>query len=123
MVDLTAGRKFDRVSGTWLDADEFDRRYAEYEERAFQRRPMQGQLCAPMIISDGQKPLMSMSDGKVYDSKSEMRKGYRRAGVIEVGNDVPTKRAAPTKAEKAKRRQERRGNIASALSKMGFGAP
>lgn len=123
MTDLTAGKIYDRVAQTWLEPDEYHRRRAEYEERAFQRRPTQGQLATPMIISDTQRGLMSMTNGKIYDSKSEMRKEYRRAGVIEVGNEVPMKRPEPTRDEKRKARERRRGALAGALSKAGFGAP
>ena len=117
------GRKFDRVSMTWLDAEEYDRRYAEYEERAFQRGSNQGELCAPMVITDGMRAVQSMTDGKMYDSKSALRKEYRRAGVIEVGNDVPTKKASLSRDEKTKRRNSRRAAIGKALSYHGFGAP
>lgn len=124
MPDMTQGKKFDRVSGTWLDADEFDRRYAEYEERVFQRRPTQGQLCAPMILRDTQPALRSMADGKIYDSKSEMRKGYRRAGVEEIGSEKPKK--GLDWAEKTTKRKKQRQDIKAALhrahSRMGYGA-
>lgn len=123
MTDLTEGKVFDRVAQTWLDPAEAEDRKAFYEERAFMRRPSQGQLCAPMVIRDSTHPVQSMTNGQVYDSKSELRKEYRRAGVIEVGNDVQTKRAEPTRDEKRKAREARRGSIARALSKMGFGAP
>lgn len=112
---------------TWLGLPvskaEYDRLKAHGEELAFQRQPRQGELACPMFIRDSQKPLMSMADGKIYDSKSEMRKGYKRAGVEEVGNDVPTKRAEPTRYEKERAKKERRGASARALSQMGFGAP
>lgn len=112
---------------TWLgevvSQERYDRLKAEYEERWFQRQPKQGELACPMFISDTQRPLQSMADGKIYDSKSEMRKGYKRCGVEEVGNDVPTKRAEPTRYEKERAKKERRGAAARALSKMGFGAP
>lgn len=121
-MDLTAGKKFDRVSGTWLDPQEFDRRYAEFEERAFQRGANQGELCAPMVILDGHKPVMSMTNGQVYDSKSALRAEYRRAGVVEVGNDVPTKKAAPSRDDRDRAKKERRAAAGRALSKMGFGA-
>jgi hypothetical protein len=50
-------------------------------------------LAAPGVITDSQQPLRSMADGKVYDSKSAMRRSYRADGnpqgveYIEVGND------------------------------------
>jgi len=123
MPDLTAGKKFDRVSGTWLEPQEYDRRMAEWEERAFMRRSSQGDLCAPMILRDDMRPVQSMTNGKLYDSKSNLRKEYRRAGVIEVGSDVPMKRPEPTRDEKKRARQARLASIGRALSQKGFGAP
>lgn len=117
MIDLTKGKKFDRVAMTWVDADEYDRRMADWEERVFMETPSQGELCAPMIITDTMHPVMSMTNGKMYDSKGELRKEYRRAGVVEVGNDGPKQREKP-KAD----RKGRRAAIARALSKAGFGA-
>ncbi|MDE4274755.1 hypothetical protein PXK58_08910 [Phaeobacter gallaeciensis] len=112
---------------TWLgqvvSQAEYDRLKAHYEERAFERRPTQGQLCAPMVISDGQKPIMSMTNGQIYDSKSQLRKEYRRAGVVEVGNDVQTKRAAPSRDERERRVKDRKASVGRALSRAGFGAP
>ncbi len=108
--------------GQTVSRAEYDRLKAHYEERAFQRQPQQGELCAPMVISDGQPAVMSMTDGKHYDSKSEMRKEYRRAGVVEVGNDVQTKRATPSRDEKNQARKSRHGSIHRALSRIGVGA-
>lgn len=122
MTDLTVGKKYCRVSGTWLDAAEYDRRYADYEEMAFQARPRQGELCAPMLIRDETRAVMSMTNGRIYDSKSELRKEYRRAGVIEVGNETPMKKAEPTSYERREARKKRRGSIERALSQAGFGA-
>ena len=119
----TKGKKFCRVSQTWLDASEYNRRYADYEERVFMKQPSQGELCAPMLIGDGMKSIQSMTNGEYYDSKSELRKEYKRAGVIEVGNDVQMKKSEPTYYEKKKAKEQRRGSVAKALSKMGFGAP
>lgn len=95
---------------------------AHYEEIAFQRKASQGQLCAPMVISDTQPGLMSMTNGQMYDSKSEMRKEYKRAGVVEVGNDVPTKKAKPTYMERAAEKKKRQAALGRALSRTGFGA-
>lgn len=52
-------------------------------------------LAAPMIISDTQEDIKSMADGKYYSSKSEMRKGYKAKGLVEVGNDAPTTNSKP----------------------------
>ncbi|SLN74775.1 hypothetical protein ROJ8625_04099 [Roseivivax jejudonensis] len=78
---------------------------------------------APFTVGDSQPHLQSMTNGKYYDSKSEMRKEYKRAGVVEVGNDVPHKRAQPSIAEKERKKRERRASAAKALSQAGFGAP
>ncbi|WP_299830679.1 hypothetical protein [uncultured Roseobacter sp.] len=109
---------------TWLDADEYDRRYAYHEEMAFQRKTSQGELCAPMVISDTQSALQCMTNGKYYDSKSEMRKEHKRAGVVEVGNEKqsPNRHWADEKAKRAKQRQEIKGALHRAHSRMGFGA-
>jgi hypothetical protein len=121
-MDLTVGKKLDRVTGTWMDPEAYDAMRAEYEERAFQRRGNQGQLSAPMVILDGHKPVMSMTNGQMYDSKSALRAEYKRAGVVEVGNDVPMKKAAPSRDERDRVKKERRAAVGKALSKMGFGA-
>lgn len=123
MPDLTKGKRFCRVSQTWLEPAEYAQRYALYDELAFQRAPSQGQLATPMIIQDGQRPLQSMTNGKIYDSKSEMRKEYKRAGATEVGDQALTKREKPSRAELDRRKTERRASCARALSQMGFGAP
>lgn len=44
-------------------------------------------LACPRISGDTIAPVQSMVDGRMYDSKSALRAGYRRAGVVEVGND------------------------------------
>lgn len=116
----TSNKKFCRVSQTWLDVAEYERRKADYEERAFQRQMSQGELACPMIIRDDQRPVQSMTNGKFYDSKSELRKEYRRANVIEVGNDVPTKKP---KIDWVAEKKKRHASIGRALSKAGFGAP
>ena len=48
-----------------------------------------------MIISDNMADIKSMADGKYYSSKSEMRKGYKANGVVELGNDAPLSTGAP----------------------------
>lgn len=89
--DLTAGKQFDRLSGTWLSPEEKAQVDAYREELAFMRRPQQGELCCPMIITDslGFRGVQSQIDGRHYDSKSQLRRHYRNEGFIEVGNDVP----------------------------------
>lgn len=116
----TEGKVYCRVSMTWLDPDEYKRRYDAIEEAAFMARANQGDLCAPMVILDGMKPVQSQTNGVMYDSKSAIRREYRRAGVIEVGNDIPREKPKPDwKAEK----QKTKAAVQRAFSYAGFGAP
>lgn len=112
--------KYDRVSMTWLDDDEWERRTADREERVFQKRANQGELCAPMIITDGMRPVQSQADGRLYDSKSTLRQHYKQAGVVEVGNDVPATRfvhgRAPQRDDYRRKRE-----LAAALGKAHAG--
>lgn len=112
-------------AGVMVSDEEYRRLRDHYDEIAFQRKGNQGELACPMIISDTQPALRSMTDGKIYDSKSEMRKEYRRAGVVEVGNEKQ-KPGRDWSEEKTKRKKQREGIKASlhrAHSRMGFGAP
>lgn len=52
-------------------------------------------LPVPMFISDTMEPVKSMADGRVYDSKSAIRAGYKAGGFIEVGNDTSHLKAKP----------------------------
>jgi hypothetical protein len=40
-----------------------------------------------MIKFDTMAPVQSMLDGQMYDSKAALRRTYKQAGVVEVGND------------------------------------
>ena len=67
----------------------------------------------PRVMRDTMDPLQSMTDGNFYTSKSELRKEYRRAGVIEVGNETQTTgRAQPIGRDD--------GSIDAALSAVGL---
>jgi hypothetical protein len=44
-------------------------------------------LACPMVVTDSMSPVQSMTNGQLYDSKSAIRAEYKRAGVVEVGND------------------------------------
>lgn len=50
---------------------------------------------SPYVVSDALPDLRSMADGKIYDSKSAMRREYKRRGLIELGNDAPTHTPEP----------------------------
>lgn len=55
-------------------------------------------LPAPMILTDCMDPVRSQLDGKMYTSKSALRRTYREAGVVEVGND-PARLRQPQKSK------------------------
>jgi hypothetical protein len=49
--------------------------------------PKLSDLPCPRLASDSMEPVRSQFDGRMYDSKSALRRTYRAAGVTEVGND------------------------------------
>lgn len=102
----TAGKVFDRVAMTWREPDEMAAIRAQREERAFLRRLNQGELACPAVISDTMRPVQSMLDGQMYDSKSRLRRTYREGGVEEVGNDASIGRVDRVDAEKQRRKRE-----------------
>lgn len=89
--DLTKGLVYDRAAFTWVTPEEMAERDFWREEAAFMRASNQGELAAPMVITDkcgsSINGLQSMQNGKFYDSKSALRRHYKEAGVVEVGND------------------------------------
>tara|TARA_R110000823_G_scaffold10557_3_gene36777 strand:+ start:1521 stop:1850 length:330 start_codon:yes stop_codon:yes gene_type:complete len=102
-----------KVCGGWHDLD------MPWPDNCWpERTMMRSDLAAPMIIQDNMQPVKSMLDGKMYDSKSQLRATYRAAGVVEVGNDVPTKPKAPTRPKRA----EIKAAVGKAFSQAGLGA-
>jgi hypothetical protein len=87
-------------------------------------------LAAPMLIRDSMDPVKSMLDGKMYDSKRGLRRTYREAGVIEVGDDKSytnpeyMRRQAPAEVKRRKTTQKKKveAAVGKALSRAGFGA-
>lgn len=87
-------------------------------------------LAAPMLIRDSMDAVQSMLDGKMYDSKRKLRRTYREAGVIEVGDDKSytnpeyMRRQAPAeiRRQKEKSRKKVEAAVGKALSQAGFGA-
>lgn len=78
-------------------------------------------LASPMVIRDDMDPVQSMADGKTYTSKRAMRAGYRRAGVIEVGDDpsvLDPKPFVPPPVDEA----GINAAVETAFSQMGYGA-
>lgn len=49
--------------------------------------PARSSLPVPMLSLDTMPETQSMLDGKYYSSKSELRKTYKAAGMIELGNE------------------------------------
>lgn len=91
---LTTVERYDRPSFAWIGEEEWQRRQWDREDRIFAKAANQGQLTAPMIMSDslGLHGVQSQVDGQRYDSKSTLRRHYRQSGMVEVGNDVPKTR-------------------------------
>ena len=87
-------------------------------------------LAAPMVIRDGMDAVQSMLDGQMYESKSSLRRTYRQAGVVEVGNDSsytdPEKVRSQAPNERKRLKQQSRKKVEAAvgkaLSQAGFGA-
>lgn len=72
----------------------------KYEWPDNHRRPDEV-LATPNVISDVMPAVQSQGNGRWYDSKSEIRKHYKRDGFEEIGNDParlrPFKPAPPDK--------------------------
>lgn len=79
-------------------------------ERKPQVEPARSNLPFPMIMSDVMEPVMSMLDGKMYDSKSALRATYKAAGCVEIGND-------PARFKKRERKKVDRKEIKTTLEK------
>ena len=88
--------RWDAFSKAWVRADEWQERQWAREDAAFARKANQGELKCPMILRDTMKPVQCQATGVWHDSKSELRKGYKRAGVIEVGNEFKNRAKAGT---------------------------
>jgi len=78
-------------------------------------------LTAPMIVTDTMKPVQSMLDGKMYDSKSKLRSTYKAAGMVELGNDSSVTKPTPLKRQKPDRKKIR-DTIDKSFSRVGLGA-
>lgn len=46
--------------------------------------------CPGIIRDEASRPIVSMADGKTYDSKSNYRKSLKENGFVEVGDEKPT---------------------------------
>lgn len=73
-----------RYSQNWQDID-FSREIpAPVKERPV---PKRSDLPCPRIASDQMDPVQSQVSGKIYESKSALRREYKQTGHIEKGND------------------------------------
>ena len=79
-----------KVCGGWHDIDE-----PWPVECSTPQRDMSGGFPRPMFISDTMDAVQSQTNGLWYDSKATLRREYKRAGVVEVGNETPKPRAKP----------------------------
>lgn len=86
-------------------------------ERNWNRSDLPG----PMVIRDTMDPVQSMLDGKMYDSKANLRATYRAAGVTEVGNDPSIVNPKPFKKPRPDR-QAIKAAVGKAFSQAGLGA-
>lgn len=86
----------------WVEVGEGRHVYRRLETR----QPARSHLPMPMISGDHMDPVQSQLDGRFYDSKSALRRTYKQAGVVEVGNDPARLRPPPApKSDEAAVRQ------------------
>lgn len=104
-----------RVCGNWHKVDEWPLEC--YKPRKVARSG----LSAPMINADTMEPVQSQLDGKMYDSKSELRATYKAAGMVEVGNDSSVTDPKPRPKPKPDRKKIK-ASVHKAFSQVGLGA-
>ena len=72
-----------------------------------------GDFPTPQVMRDGMDAVQSQTDGKMYDSKAALRREYKRANVVEVGNEVQRHDNTP-------RASKDTGDIDRALNAVGL---
>lgn len=102
-----------KVCRQWHPLDEWP---AECANHSAPKRA--SHLNVPMINHDTMDAVQSQTNGMYYESKSALRSEYKRAGVVELGNDAPTVRKAPPPPDK----QGIKAAVHKAFSKAGLGA-
>jgi hypothetical protein len=78
------------MRGTWVyrNGEMVEKHLAKFTD--FLEKPSRhSDLPCPYIQSDSIE-VRSMADGRVYDSKSGLRRSYKARGLVELGNDAPT---------------------------------
>src|SRR5210317_2134326 len=107
--------RFCRVCREWHDVE-------AWPEGCFKAPTVnRSELSAPMLALDTMKPVQSMLDGKIYDSKSALRATYKQAGMVEVGNDSSDTNPKPPQTQKVKREDVQK-SVGKAFSRAGLGA-
>lgn len=106
--------RFCRVCGRWHRLDNWPAACVPDRNGALSA------LAAPRIISDCMDPVQSQLDGKLYDSKSTLRRTYHEAGVVEVGNDSSVTR--PRRKQPTLDRRGVKASVAKAFSQAGLGS-
>lgn len=111
-----ARERFCRVCGGWHDLNE-PWPFNCIPEAVHAR----SDLPSPMLIADSMTPVQSMLDGQMYDSKSALRRTYKQAGMVEVGNDPSITNPKPRQKPKADRAAVKAA-VRKAASQAGLGA-
>lgn len=92
-----------------------------YADKYAGREHSRSTLPCPNIATDTMEPVQSMLDGKMYDSKANLRATYKAAGVTEVGNDSSVTNPKPY-TPPAPDKKAVRASIEHAFSRAGLGA-
>lgn len=103
--------RFCKVCRKWHDPENWP------EECWKPMRRARSDLAMPMVMQDSMAPVQSMTNGKYYDSKAALRAEYRRAGVVEVGNEK-----LPPKEKPKPDRKAIKAAVGKAFSRAGLGA-
>lgn len=109
--------RYCKVCGGWHDPEAWPHNCAP-------EQALRSSIPAPMVVCDTMDPVRSQLDGRMYTSKSALRRTYKDAGVIEVGNDParhrkpaplkPDREAIKASIQKAKARFDRGERVAPA---------
>ena len=83
-----------------------------------QEAPKRADLAAPNVNFDTMEPVQSMTNGQMYDSKAALRAEYKRAGVVEVGDDSSVT-APPPRPKTRTDRAEVRKSIKKSIDRVG----
>lgn len=102
---------FDKETGELVDKQTYyERKFAKQAHLVMTKG---NQMVTMNFISDTMEPTRHMANGKYYTSKAAFRAATKAAGCIEIGNDTKylTKKRAPVKLDRRKRREDIRKAI------------